>query len=254
MFDDIFIKKTPIPGFFDRPLESLCRYSTLFSELLISVFLFGYSNGNPSVIDLNAPITRRLRDAAKQKAIEYVRKHGPIGPLAKQALKRKSLMRDSPESPAKMLRECESSEEFQKRYEEMKNMKSINDHLVDDFQNQQRNKYFAKLEVKEKMEKQLMESSKLPCKAVQCLRCNYTSYSASDSCKKDRHPLRVFDTFKRFFKCKSCSKRTVTLDEVIPTSRCSSCNSQSWEHTSVIEGKIIQEPLLIRGHELKFIK
>lgn len=64
--------------------------------------------------------------------------------------------------------------------------------------------------------------------------CRYTWFSASDECKAERHPLKVIDALKRFFKCNDCGNRTVSLS-ILPLLPCKKCSSTNWGKTAMMK-------------------
>lgn len=119
---------------------------------------------------------------------------------------------------------------------------------------ERQDKYFTTLEKKEAMEEKMLNTTKVACKAVICLTCKYVALSASDRCKEERHPLKIKEAEKRFFKCKDCGNRTISLQR-IPKLACKNCQSSRWERTSMMADKIVKvgEQLSIRGNEETFI-
>lgn len=115
-------------------------------------------------------------------------------------------------------------------------------------------KYFSVLEKKEAMEEKMLNTTKVACKAVICLTCKYVALSAADRCKEERHPLKIKDAEKRFFKCGDCGNRTISLHR-IPKISCKNCQSSKWERTSMMAEKNVKvgEQLSIRGDEETFI-
>jgi hypothetical protein len=64
--------------------------------------------------------------------------------------------------------------------------------------------------------------------------CKYTALGPSELCKSESHSLRVVNTFKRFFKCGHCSKRTITLD-LVPLEVCRNCGMSRWERAPMLK-------------------
>lgn len=128
--------------------------------------------------------------------------------------------------------------------------KSSHQNLIDAHENEAQDKYFGKLEKKEAMEEKMMNTTKVACKAVCCLKCKYTSFSASDRCKAEGHPLKVIDAEKRFFKCGDCGNRTISLFK-IPKLSCKNCQSSKWQRTGMMREKnnLVGVELSIRGDE-----
>lgn len=135
------------------------------------------------------------------------------------------------------------------------NAKSSHTELIEIHQNEAQDVYFNKLEKKEAMEEKMLNTFQMNCKAVVCLTCKYTAFSASDRCKEERHPLKVIDAQKRFFECQDCGSRTTTVHRM-PQMSCKGCQGSRWKRTAMIKDKMstkIGEQLSIRGDEETFL-
>ncbi|GAB0089420.1 Protein MCM10 homolog [Sergentomyia squamirostris] len=127
--------------------------------------------------------------------------------------------------------------------------------LVDRREMEETNKHLNTLEKKEALEEKMLSTFKVACKAVACKICKYLAFSASPFCLEQRHPLKVIETDKRFFKCGDCGNRTATVHR-IPKYSCKNCQSSRWEPTAMIKERIVQsatEKLSIRGDEETYI-
>ncbi|EDW13026.1 protein MCM10 homolog [Drosophila mojavensis] len=132
---------------------------------------------------------------------------------------------------------------------------SSHTNLVDMREQEAQDDHFNKLERKEAMEEKMLNTYKMPCKAVICQRCKYTAFSAAERCKEEKHPLKVVDAEKRFYQCKDCGNRTTTVFKM-PKHSCSSCKGSRWERTAMIrERKVLtgRETLSVRGDEETFL-
>ena len=209
------------------------------------------------IIDLSEPITKKHINRAKSNAIEWVQKNGTL--KSKNPNKVKLDKDDKLEKAKKRPRESESGEEQEAKkanvlpdkFKEMMQAKSAHTDLIEKSYEQEEEKYFNKLEMKERMEEKMLTTFKVACKAVKCLVCKYTSFSASDICKEQKHPLRVADAVKRFFKCGDCGNRTVSLDR-IPSHSCIKCSSSSWTRAAMMDERkthVHVTALSIRGDE-----
>ncbi len=134
--------------------------------------------------------------------------------------------------------------------------KSKNEHLADEYGNEVMEKRFDLLEKKEAMEEKMAGTMELETKAVSCRECNYTSYAQSELCRERGHRIKRITATKKFFECKDCKKRTVSLDKY-PKTACTKCGGSSWARTGMMrerKGPVLDsERLLIRGVEQKFI-
>lgn len=228
--------------------------------------LSGWGSGS---IDLNQPISFRQMNKAKQNALKYIQQHGPIKKIDPNNTKGTGVKRKLEEvapSVTKPLNDATSIESAPKkvrieenafisdRFKKMMAMTSKHTDLLEQKDNEEQEKYFNKLELKEKMEEKMANTFKVQCKAVTCTVCKYTSFSAAELCKTERHKLKVTDAMKRFFKCGNCEKRTASL-EIYPTKLCENCGSGKWLKTGMIKEKIVtvSNKLSVLGGEQKFV-
>jgi len=219
---------------------------------------------NQGTIDFSEPITKQQIYSARMNAIKWVQEHGKIKAEDRNQIDMSS--RKKLEKNAKRCRETDKQSEqeeqrnkkaksINEKFKEMLEAKSSHTDLIEKSYDKEKEKYFNKLEVKEKMEEKMMNTFKVNCKAVKCILCKYTAFSASDMCKEQRHPLRVIDAIKRFFKCTDCGNRTVSLSRM-PLHNCGKCNSSNWAKAAMMDEKkiaIATETLCIRGTEEKFL-
>jgi len=136
--------------------------------------------------------------------------------------------------------------------EAIRNKKSVNSHLVGEAELEAADKYFEKAEFKDALEEKMLGTQSIKVKAVTCLTCNYTAFKSSELCKQEKHKIKVIDATKRFFSCKDCKNRTVSLDK-LPKTSCSKCGGSNWVKAGMIAEKkgpkLDSETLSIRGNE-----
>lgn len=198
---------------------------------------------------------------AKANALNWIKSHGPIqkeNPNLFEKSKNNNKKRKLPEdvvidldlgSAKKVVKE----EKVSSRFLELMKATSQNQNLIDVAQQEAEDKYFDQMDKKEKMEHKMMNTYKIPCKAVRCLVCKYTWFSASEWCKKEKHSLRVLDATKRFFKCNDCNTRTACLT-MFPMISCNNCSGSKWERAPMMSHKNVEESTLsIRGDEQSFL-
>ncbi|XP_032665689.1 protein MCM10 homolog [Odontomachus brunneus] len=212
------------------------------------------------MIDFSEPITKQQIRSAKMNAIKWVQDHGKI--TAKDPNQVRASSQEKLEKSAKRQREDNEREErntkrtkMNDKFKELLAVKSSHTDLIEKSYDEEKEKYFDKLEAKERMEEKMMNTFKVNCKAVTCLTCKYTAFSASDMCKEKRHSLRVVDAVKRFFKCADCGNRTVSLYRM-PSHTCGKCNGSSWARAAMMDERrtvIAAASLSIRGAEEQFI-
>uniref|UniRef100_A0A182VTH0 Protein MCM10 homolog n=1 Tax=Anopheles minimus TaxID=112268 RepID=A0A182VTH0_9DIPT len=216
-------------------------------------------------VSLKKALQSRARASAiiKQKPIEKANPNFIKYRGTEQGKKRvlEELSKNAPgeENAAKRQKLQEETDEKERaRKEHMKRIieaSSSHQDLVAASENAQQEQYFKSLERKESMEEKMLNTFKVPCKAVSCTQCKYIAFSAADRCKAEGHQLRVHDAEKRFFRCADCGNRTVSLFR-IPKVSCKACQSSRWERCAMMRekrGVQIGDVLSIRGDEEKYL-
>lgn len=229
----------------------------VFSQTLLKS-TFPLLSNNKGVVDLSNPFPKKL-NKAKLSALKYIEKNGPIEKSNPNSVRGKGLKRSldtlnlSSEKISK-LQKIQENEHLSERFKKMMELQSKHMDLVELRDNEEKEKYFKKQEVKEKMEEKMANTYKIECKAVRCLDCKYTNFSAADNCKAMKHRLVYRDAMKRFFKCSNCGNRTACLD-IVPLHPCKNCGNGKWERTTMMREKNITNSVMlsIRGGEQKFI-
>ena len=133
---------------------------------------------------------------------------------------------------------------------------SQNTHLIDEAELEAVDNYFFKAEAKDAIEQKMLDTKSVKVKAVSCSICNYTDFKSSELCKQQGHKVKVIDATKRFFSCKDCKRRTVSLDR-LPKKTCDKCGGSSWERAGMIAERkgpqLDTEKLSVRGNEETFL-
>ncbi|XP_050532579.1 protein MCM10 homolog [Daktulosphaira vitifoliae] len=195
---------------------------------------------------------------AKANALEYIKSKGPIQKENPNLFEKNNggKKRKMPEDIVLDLengKKVAKEEKISQRFLELMNSTSQNQELIDIAQQEAEDKYFDDMDRKEKLEQKMMNTYKMPCKAVRCIVCKYTWFSASEWCKAQKHALRVTDATKRFFKCGDCNSRTVCLT-MFPLISCKNCSSSKWERAPMMAHKKVDEVnLSIRGDEQSYL-
>ncbi|XP_026673166.1 protein MCM10 homolog [Ceratina calcarata] len=212
-------------------------------------------------IDLSEPITKKHINVAKHNAIKWVKENGKIKSkdpnqvrLSKEKLE-KAKKRPREDDEEKNDQGAKKPNVLSDKFKALMQAKSAHTELIENRYEEEEEKYFNKLEMKERMEQKMLSTYKVPCKAVTCTICKYTSFSASDVCKEQRHQLRVIDAVKRFFKCADCGNRTVSLNR-IPSHSCIKCSGSNWTRAAMMDERKTNIPvatLSIRGDEETFV-
>lgn len=224
-------------------------------------------------IDLNLSYGQKAAERAKANAFRLIQQNGgltkadPNNIKGTQAGKKRAL--DKLNDSSSDENECKKSKTddetkspmmkpkgvMSERFKKILEATSAHQNLIEQHEDDEQEKYFSKLEKKEQMEEKMLNTFKLACKAVRCVKCKYTAFSAAQLCKDERHPLKVLDTFKRFFKCADCNNRTVAL-EIIPLHSCSNCSGSRWVKAPMLREKkmtSLSAGLSIRGEEETYI-
>ncbi|XP_065358028.1 protein MCM10 homolog [Calliphora vicina] len=232
-------------------------------------FSFSSTSKSPQLSKDNFSIEVNIGDRrahfAKMKALEVLKKKpiekvNPNSTRGTQGGKRRAIddlneQFMSHESKKQKIEEEQREQDRKTRIQRIMDASSSHTNLVDMREREEQDKYFSKLEKKEALEEKMLNTFKMPCKAVICKICKYTAFSASDRCKEERHPLKVIDAEKRFFKCKDCGNRTASVFK-LPKVSCKNCQGSRWERCAMIrERKVCDgtEGLSLRGDEELFI-
>lgn len=253
------------------PQSVSCSKNLSLAEKVNSSPKFGLQGSG--TIDLNMSYGQKAAERAKANAIKLINQSGgltksdPNNIKGTNAGKKRALEKlnssSIDENDSKKTKSSDESTPQQmklvgvksERFKKILEATSAHQNLIEQHENNEQDKYFNKLEQKEKMEEKMLNTFKLACKAVRCVKCKYTAFSAAQLCKDERHPLKVLDSFKRFFKCADCNNRTVSL-EIIPLHSCSNCKSSRWVKAPMMREKKVTSlsgDLSIRGEEESYI-
>ncbi|CAG4987406.1 unnamed protein product [Parnassius apollo] len=251
--------------------NSNCTFSSNLAEKVANSPKLGKGFGlqGTGIIDLSVPYRQKAAERTKLNAIKLIQKSGGITKIdpnnikGTNAGKKRALEKlNNSGSDENSCKKAKSNEESYKnlkptmseRFKKILEATSAHHNLIQQHEDDEQEKYFNKLEKKEAMEEKMLNTFKLACKAVRCTKCKYTAFSASQMCKDEKHPLKVLDTFKRFFKCADCGNRTVSL-ELLPLHSCSNCSGSRWEKAPMMREKkvALSDALSIRGEEETFI-
>ncbi|XP_071442899.1 protein MCM10 homolog [Hetaerina americana] len=250
--------------------------SPKLSQTFLSPILGRGANGSES-IDLDCSFNQKQKNRAKLQALQWIKKNGPLQKNNPNSVKKevKSVgaskrSRDAEEevedvgtsqnvSPNRIGKDSKNSSSLKFSAEKMKEIMekgSKHAELLEIADLEAEDKYFHQLEKKEQMEEKMLNTFKLECKAVRCLKCKYLAFSASDYCKAQGHATKVVNAIKRFFKCHDCGNRTVSLD-LFPVKPCNNCGGAHWERAPMMREKkgpiLPSEVLSIRGLEEKYV-
>ncbi|XP_061393242.1 protein MCM10 homolog [Musca vetustissima] len=230
---------------------------------------FSFTTKSPTLSKDNFSIEVNIGDRraslAKQKALEILKKKpiqkvDPNSTRGTREGKRRAIddLNEkfmSNDAKKQKLDEEEKEKERKSRIQRIMDATSSHTNLIDMREREEQEKYFSKLEKKEALEEKMLSTYKMACKAVICKTCKYTAFSAAERCKKEGHPLKVVDAEKRFFQCKDCGNRTVSVFR-LPKTCCSNCNGSRWERCAMIRERKVAtgaQELSVRGDEEMFI-
>ncbi|XP_016989309.1 protein MCM10 homolog [Drosophila rhopaloa] len=250
---------TPTPSFPTTPVPDKFKNRGFSFDASLTPKLSGSENFSFEVnVGARQAQSAKLRAAAllKKKPLEKI---NPNSTRGSETGKRRAIdeLNDKFSSSAKRQKIEEDDRELMRKSRIEKIMAATSSHtnLVEMREREAQEDYFNKLERKEAMEEKMLGTYKMPCKAVICLVCKYTAFSASDRCKEEKHPLKVVDAEKRFFQCKDCGNRTITVFK-LPKHSCKNCKGSRWERAAMIREKKVltgRESLSIRGDEETFM-
>ncbi|CAF4928939.1 unnamed protein product [Pieris macdunnoughi] len=243
----------------------------------------GFSLNGGGTIDLNMSYSIKRAEKAKLHAVRLIQQNGGLEKINPNNIKGTEIGKKR--AIEKLLTETDFDENFSKktkcndggvkpkiniisgnenaysnkkpmseRFKKILEATSAHVNLIKQHEDEEQDKYFNKLEKKEAMEEKMLNTFKIACKAVRCVKCKYTAFSAAELCKTERHPIKVIDTYKRFFKCADCNNRTIAF-EVLPLHSCGNCRGSRWVKAPMMREKkgVIGETLSIRGEEEGFI-
>ena len=248
----------------------------------------GFNSGQDIVLDMDSQLSKVSKSEqsmirAKQKAVAKIATGGGLKKENPNAVKKSN---KSPKYQRKvqkrlagsMEKECDEnegqctpwpSEEAPPRkkskfldnldpatIQQLINTKSKHDGQLTQGEEERQEEYFDLLEKKEQMESHMAGITEQKCTAVTCKQCNYRWFSQSEMCKEKGHIVTRHEAVKRFFKCRNCKRRTVSLDR-LPTKACKGCGENRYERTTMLKEKncpkLPNEELVLRGEERKFI-
>uniref|UniRef100_A0A3Q0KPC0 Protein MCM10 homolog n=1 Tax=Schistosoma mansoni TaxID=6183 RepID=A0A3Q0KPC0_SCHMA len=136
------------------------------------------------------------------------------------------------------------------------NQGSAHKNLVDVLENQTEQIRLNNLEKRDEFEQKLVNQDKEACTYVICETCNYRALKTAPNCRTSNHQIKYVKGFKHYFRCRQCSKRTVSLDRY-PSKPCEHCGESLFEKTGVMKERkgvlLPHEQLLPRGIEEKFL-
>ena len=103
----------------------------------------------------------------------------------------------------------------------------------------------------------MISTKEVETKVITCSACEYTSFTQSEHCRNMGHNVKRITVQKRFFQCKKCKTRTITLGNKYPKKSCDKCSESAWERVGMMREKkgplLDSEKLLIRGREESFV-
>ncbi len=218
-----------------------------------------------SNFSFDLPASAKRSDLAKAKALAVLQKK-PIEKSNPNFIKYRGTIEgkkrvhaeltDREPNEIKKQKITDDAEKFRlERIQRIMGTKSSHSDLIVEHANDAQEKYFSKQLKKEAMEEKMLNTFEIDCKAVVCLKCRYTAFSAADRCKNESHPIKIIDAKKRFYQCADCSHRTITVHRM-PQTSCKNCQGSKWQRCAMIKERAterIGEQLSIRGDEEMFI-
>ena len=103
----------------------------------------------------------------------------------------------------------------------------------------------------------MISTKEIESKVITCSACKYTSFTQSEHCRNMGHNVKRITVQKRFFECKNCKNRTITLGNKYPKKSCDKCAESAWERVGMMRERkgpmLDSEKLIIRGREESFV-
>ncbi|XP_069141681.1 protein MCM10 homolog [Argopecten irradians] len=240
----------------------------------------GLSPGSEISLEVKFPRGKSVgitMDIAKKKAIAKIQMSGGIERDDPNAVKKKnrspesnkkikkrvaedcsnesnedSCAKEPPKKRSKLLGNIDvNSEEFK----QLMKVRSKHKGVLAEVEAEHEERYFMAMEKKEKYEDKMSSIMEMKCKVFTCLQCKYTAFKPGDMCKENGHAVKTIEATKRFFKCKKCNQRTISIHK-FPTEPCRNCGTQNFERTSMHQEKKTKTPseeLCLRGDEIKYL-
>ncbi|KAK2163131.1 hypothetical protein LSH36_85g07077 [Paralvinella palmiformis] len=134
--------------------------------------------------------------------------------------------------------------------------RSKHDNELNEQEQEKQDQYFEVLEKKEQMEEKMSSVTEVKCKAYVCKQCKYRAMSVAPHCREQNHNIITSDATKKFFECKDCKQRTITIERY-PHHPCRKCQRSGFVRCSMFKEKkgpqLSSETLCLRGDEIKFL-
>uniref|UniRef100_A0A0N4ZY19 Mcm10 domain-containing protein n=1 Tax=Parastrongyloides trichosuri TaxID=131310 RepID=A0A0N4ZY19_PARTI len=135
------------------------------------------------------------------------------------------------------------------------NKKSSHEDEIRKAEKEKEEKYFNMMEKREIVEEystNLMEIKNV--RIFTCLECKITYHRKNPICVERGHTIREEKGTRRFFKCKDCSRRTISY-YIYPKVMCTGCKGRNFIRVAMKDERIVKdkEELLLRGVEQKFV-
>ncbi|KAL1462755.1 hypothetical protein WDU94_014567 [Cyamophila willieti] len=146
-----------------------------------SVGTGGTPTSSSKRISLSNDLRERKKQIARAKAESLIKNKGGIEKVDPNSLKKFKLATKAADFELEI--EGDNKDTKVDAFKEMMAKTSRHMDLVDEAHRKEEEEYFLKLEKKEMMEEKMLNTYKVETKAVRCVECKYTWFSASDLCK-----------------------------------------------------------------------
>ncbi|CAG0922634.1 unnamed protein product [Notodromas monacha] len=102
--------------------------------------------------------------------------------------------------------------------------------------------YFNRLAFKDTLEEKMAQVKEMECTMVICAKCKYRALGQSDMCKLLMHDVKRIKGKKRWFECKNCKNRVISLDRM-PKKACDRCETDvnEWKKVYLIFALSVME-------------
>ena len=180
-----------------------------------------------------------------QKLLDVSAKYQFSCPATKRKAAENESSPISDENNSGLLSAAERQAKKLRTIEELKGIKSNHaKDVMDPEKNVQYRNYLERLQQQEDIDNKLCSTRNREVNAVSCKVCDYTAFSQSDYCKRERHSVARRSVLQRFFRCKACKERMFTLDRLVPTRACAKCGAEKYEPCMMKDDTCAQNVLI----------
>nr|CDS28458.1 protein mcm10 [Hymenolepis microstoma] len=225
-----------------------------------AVSLVKSRGGIEGVLQTDREKTRKRISEAVEKSIVKRARTCPLGQISgSSSVSKENLDPVSQMTPEASHKAASLDDRIKRKREELAKLLSQGSRhhdLVIANENNSTKLMLSRLEARDQIEEKLLNQHEQECQIVSCLDCQCQSMRVGKNCRKEGHKLEFSTGIRRFFACRNCKTRTVTLNRY-PNFECKNCGGSLFEKAGAIAErkgpKLAGEKLVIRGIEEKFL-